>query len=159
MQTHRLSDWKERRKACTAAWQRKNKEKLNSYNRERRKIPEILEKRREHSRNNYRKNSVILLRKHKEWRTKLRCEVIDHYGRQCVCCGEKHLEFLTIDHIGGEGKKQKKQIGIGNGTAFYCWIKRNNYPDTLRVLCYNCNCSLGANKYCPHSSVPSTVPK
>lgn len=80
----------------------------------------------------------------------LRLEIINHYGGKCKCCGETSKEFLAIDHINGCGTKQRKKIG--GGVNFYNWIKRNNFPNTLRVLCHNCNQSLGFYGYCPHQN-------
>lgn len=30
---------------------------------------------------------------------------------KCACCGDGHIEFLTIDHINGDGNKHRKEIG------------------------------------------------
>jgi predicted transcriptional regulator len=32
----------------------------------------------------------------------------------------------------------------------YNWLKNHNFPSGFRVLCYNCNSSIGAWGYCPH---------
>lgn len=77
-------------------------------------------------------------------RQRLLC--IEHYGGKCDCCGEKRYEFLAIDHINGGGGKHRKQIG--NHTV--AWLVRNNFPDGFRILCHNCNQSLGHYGYCPH---------
>lgn len=74
--------------------------------------------------------------------------IINKYGGKCICCGEKYIEFLTMDHINGDGAQHRKKIGRGN---LYKWIITHNYPNTFRVLCYNCNCSIGHYGYCPHS--------
>jgi hypothetical protein len=31
------------------------------------------------------------------------------------------------------------------------WIKKNNYPERLQILCFNCNMAKAHNGYCPHS--------
>lgn len=81
----------------------------------------------------------------------LRMKAFDAYGGAvCACCGENRIEFLTIDHIDGGGYQHRKQIGVGAGTAFCRWLKNNNYPRGYRVLCSNCNSSLGRFDYCPH---------
>lgn len=67
----------------------------------------------------------------------------------CDCCSEKNVEFLTIDHINGNGNKYRKKIGGGSG-AIYRWLRDNNYPKGFRVLCMNCNYSIGIYGYCPH---------
>lgn len=86
-----------------------------------------------------------------EYRKLLRMEVLNAYGgAECVCCGEKRIEFLTIDHIDGGGHQHRKEIGVKAGTEFCRWLKKNNYPKGYRVLCSNCNGSLGRFGYCPH---------
>ena len=80
----------------------------------------------------------------------LKIKVINHYSNgsmECSCCGENIIEFLTIDHINGGGRKHLKQLGPGN---FYTWLIKNNYPEGFRVLCLNCNFANGQLGYCPH---------
>lgn len=77
--------------------------------------------------------------------------VFDHYGRQCVCCGESCFFFLTIDHIDNNGAEHRKQIGQWGAKNFYQWLRRNNFPEGFQTMCYNCN--LGKNRngvVCPH---------
>jgi len=38
----------------------------------------------------------------------VRREVIEHYGGKCECCGEEHMEFLSIDHVKGGGTKERR---------------------------------------------------
>lgn len=84
-------------------------------------------------------------------RTKL--AALDQYGgRFCACCRESHIEFLEIDHINGGGNKHRREIGQA-AKKMYRWLKVNNYPSGFRVLCSNCNKSLGAFGYCPHQRV------
>src|SRR5215469_14892323 len=70
---------------------------------------------------------------------------LQHYSQSeipfCACCGEKQLEFLTIDHINGDGRKHRREAGVGS--HLYAWPVRNNFPDGFQVLCFNCNCSKG----------------
>jgi hypothetical protein len=88
----------------------------------------------------------------REKNRKLKIEVIAAYGGKCVCCKEKNIEFLAVDHENGGGRKHRTEIA-GTGSAFYAWLKRNKFPkDGLRVLCHNCNQSLGLYGYCPHQS-------
>jgi hypothetical protein len=76
----------------------------------------------------------------REWYHQLRDEVIDAYGGKCKCCDETRKEYLSIDHIDGNGNKQKREIGVRTPQEFYCWLKENNYPEEFQVLCFNCNC-------------------
>ena len=90
----------------------------------------------------------------RKWRNRLRREAIIHYSNGancCACCGEKHYEFLTIDHVDGNGKAHRRQNKVSGGSSFYRWLKLNDYPLGFRILCYNCNCSFGAYGYCPHN--------
>jgi hypothetical protein len=101
----------------------------------------------------------------KKRREKMKFEVLAHYSNgvpECACCGESHIEFLTIDHINGRGAEHRREIfkrydnkRLG-GYAFYSWLKKNNYPDGYRVLCFNCNFSLGHFGYCPHNKLEKT---
>lgn len=82
---------------------------------------------------------------------KLRADALNAYGNKCVCCGESTEEFLTIDHVGGWGKDHRREIGSG-ASNIYQWLRKANYPQdgTIRLLCWNCNCSIGVRGYCPH---------
>lgn len=82
----------------------------------------------------------------------LKDEVYAAYGGySCSCCGTETKEFLSIDHIKGDGKEHRKLVGGGGrGVALYAWLKRNNFPSGFRILCLNCNFSLGHFGYCPH---------
>lgn len=81
-------------------------------------------------------------------------EVIEYYTNntnECSCCGEKHFEFLCVDHMNGDGHRQRKELGSsGSGTGFYLWLIKHDFPKGYRILCFNCNCSLGFSGYCPH---------
>lgn len=74
--------------------------------------------------------------------------VIRHYGGKCACCGENRIEFLSIDHVNGGGCKERKANRIGSHR--YKHIINEKFPKKYRVLCHNCNLSLGFYKYCPH---------
>lgn len=80
--------------------------------------------------------------------------IVQHYGAKCACCGETERQFLTIDHINNDGAKQRRELGPAH--KFYCWIIKNNFPSTLRILCFNCNCGRAINGgVCPHSKKDS----
>lgn len=82
---------------------------------------------------------------------RLRLVVFEHYGgAYCSCCGEKHIEFLCLDHINGDGGEHRKRDP--SATKLYRWVKKNNFPEGFRVLCQNCNSSFGLYGYCPHNS-------
>lgn len=66
---------------------------------------------------------------------KTKKEVLVHYGAKCARCGEEDTAVLGLDHINGDGHKHRKSSKQG----IYTWAKQNGYPDTLQVLCANCN--------------------
>lgn len=79
--------------------------------------------------------------------------VLSYYSQgepRCVCCGETEIVFLCFDHIKGGGTQHRKTLG-SMGRQFYYWLERNNYPEGYRVLCYNCNMSIGFYGFCPHA--------
>ena len=81
---------------------------------------------------------------------KLRQTVLKAYGGKCTCCGENHPEFLAVDHINGGGTKHRREVGAG--TTFYRWLIKNGCPAEYRLLCHNCNASLGYYGACPHQA-------
>ena len=88
-------------------------------------------------------------RRKTQW--KLKNHIIGYYGGKCNCCGENEIRFLCIDHINNDGHKQREKGKYTGGTAgFYYWIKKNDYPKDLQVLCYNCNMAKAFYKICPH---------
>lgn len=80
------------------------------------------------------------------YRIRTRNKVLSHYGAFCACCGEKEEAFLCIDHIhNGRGNPaHRPSNGINH------WIIQNNFPDTVQVLCYNCNGAKESRGICPH---------
>ena len=66
----------------------------------------------------------------------------------CACCGEYIVEFLSLDHV--DGRKVLEHGKYMMGTRLYYWARRNDYPPTLQVLCFNCNCAKGSYGICPH---------
>lgn len=73
------------------------------------------------------------------FRRRLRLEVLTHYAGgekpACKCCGEETLEFLCLDHLEGSSRADYKE----HGNKFFAWLKRNDYPRKMQVLCHNCN--------------------
>jgi hypothetical protein len=85
-------------------------------------------------------------------------QVLFHYGGnlpKCACCSESHVEFLTLDHIKGDGAEHRRQITGDprkcSGHHIYAWIIKNNFPEGFQVLCCNCNMAKGRSKvrFCP----------
>lgn len=86
-----------------------------------------------------------------------RLRVLTRYGGDppvCACCGTGHLEFLSMDHINGDGAAHRRLIGR---SSLYRWLEQNDYPEGFRVLCFNCNCAIGFYGYCPHNPPPENA--
>ena len=97
-------------------------------------------------------NNKELKQQHRE---KLRKVVLSHYSNgtlRCACCGESHIQFLAIDHKDGGGAKHRAKLNeLGyRGNGIFRWLKKNNFPSGYRVLCHNCNTSIGHYGFCPH---------
>ncbi len=73
-----------------------------------------------------------------------RSAALEAYGNECACCGEAGEQFLTIDHINGDGAAHRRETG---GNTYY-WLRQNGYPEGFRVLCWNCNSALGLRGFC-----------
>ena len=84
------------------------------------------------------------------YRRRTRIKALQKYGGKCVCCGELELLFLTIDHINGDGMKDRVHHG---GTGWFMELLRAPTRVDLQVLCYNCNMGREVNGgVCPHHS-------
>ena len=89
---------------------------------------------------------------------KLKVIVIKGLGGKCVCCGDIHIEFLTVDHINGDGSVHRDSVGKGVGV--YKDIRNQNFPlDKYRVLCSNCHFAITWYGYCPHVTETSRFEK
>lgn len=81
----------------------------------------------------------------------LRKTVYDYYGNKCACCGETEPLFLTIDHINENGAEFRKKMKGSCTYRCHRWIINNNFPDTVQILCRNCNTGKHMNGgICPH---------
>lgn len=78
-------------------------------------------------------------------------QVIDGYGGRCACCKEAKREFLSVDHVKGDGAKLRRESGAKEtSTSLYRKIVKLGFPKDYQILCYNCNLALAFYGYCPH---------
>ena len=106
---------------------RKSKKKQYEYNKKWRK--NNLEKYKGYKKRYYYDNLEKCRERGRRCQQKIRMQVLMHYSGDypfCSCCGEKTIEFLSIDHINGGGYRHKKDNKIH---SIYLWLKRNNYPN------------------------------
>jgi hypothetical protein len=84
----------------------------------------------------------------------VRAEMVTVYGGRCACpgCDETDPMFLTLDHVDGRPPEHaNRRLGSMTGHKLYMWARRNGWPKTLQLLCFNCNCGRARNGgVCPH---------
>jgi len=83
-----------------------------------------------------RQKCSFCLEGHKNYKLRLRLQVINAYGKICVCCGEDDLEFLHIDHINGHRQTNTTKRA---GHELFLELVQKNFPPGFQVLCANCN--------------------
>ena len=89
-------------------------------------------------------------RSRNKWR-EIRIEIFNHYGWECVCCGEKIKEFLSLDHINNDGFLDKNPNGDKkSGKELYLLVKKQGFPAKYQTLCMNCNWGKKVSGVCPH---------
>lgn len=154
---------RERLIAEAVAHQSANREEYLAYQRQNRL--DNLEARREQSRqwrlkngDKHRADSRRYALEHKQEiseklkksRREIKQTIVDGYGGACACCGERALEFLTIDHVNGDGADHRRSLGTKQSRVLYLALIAQGFPAGFRVLCFNCNSALGFYGYCPH---------
>jgi hypothetical protein len=63
---------------------------------------------------------------------------IEAYGHQCTVCGETDRDVLTFDHVADDGAAHRRALGSRSPDRLVKWARDNNWPDTLQLLCANC---------------------
>ena len=155
----------EQRKQYHKQWREKNKEKWNTYsakwysNNKEKRQRSIAEWAYNHSaeRKAYNKrwkeeNRERIDEQQRVRLLKYKTLVVEAYGGGCSCCGEKGIQFLTVEHIKRNGKEHRREIG-GN---LYLHLVKNNFPkEDLCILCMNCNWAERNGHPCPHKTEKS----
>ncbi len=54
-------------------------------------------------------------------------------------CRQTNVRFLQLDHIEGDGKRERKKYGVAR--KFFTYLILNKFPSNLQVLCSYCNAS------------------
>lgn len=84
----------------------------------------------------------IVCRKKRERRIHRKIELFTYYCNgssppKCIVCEAYNIDFLTIDHINGNGIKHRNGLGITGSSRFYDWLWKNK-PEGFQVLCFSC---------------------
>lgn len=151
-----------KKKAFQRAYYLKNRDRLLKQNREYIKRPDRIIIHRKHQlKYKHSKRGIETRRRYettkyykmlKERRLMIKKFIIAYYsdGKNCCnCCGEKQIQFLSVDHIDNDGYKHRKIIGPGR---LNWWLLRNYLPDGFQILCFNCNTAKGFYGKCPHQT-------
>lgn len=77
-------------------------------------------------------------------------EMVDVYGGECACCGEKEIAFLCLDHPDGGGLAERTEAG--GSAALMRKLKKDGWPKGYRILCANCNLATKYGRTCPHQA-------
>jgi hypothetical protein len=154
---------RDKNRAASLAWRKRNKEKANAARRAYSQRPEV--KAREKERRSMPEAKLKNAARQRKYRTanrdyvkelqrknyeKLRLKALSAYGGKCICCGESHSHFLSIDHINGGGKKDRRDRGCGTGGGNWYRLLLKQHLDHVQILCYNCNMAKGHYGQCPH---------
>jgi hypothetical protein len=115
------------RAQATKKWRKKNKKHVKDY---------------------HKKNYPI-------WEQKQRRICLTHYGNgklECICCGEKIYQFLTLGHVNDNGQEERRmyngQLGIMRR------LIKLGFPEGYETVCWNCNLGKRSNKgICPHKAL------
>ena len=75
-------------------------------------------------------------------RLKRKMAALNGYGSSCVCCGERRISMLDIDHVNNDGATHRKTIGR---KSMYDVVIKSRFPGTFQILCCNCNQSKRRN--------------
>jgi hypothetical protein len=118
-------------------WKLRNKKRVSEYNKQYYKENQDYEIQRA------REYRIKNIEQHNNWsktRTLYFKNIIyDILGRKCVRCGyDDDIDCLQLDHINGNGRKQRGSKSIRN---FYCYYASNHdiIKSDLQILCVNCN--------------------
>jgi len=75
---------------------------------------------------------------HNMQRGELRVEVLRYYGNgklACVCCGFSDFRALSIDHVDGGGREERRKY---RGLSYLRQLKKRGLPKGYQTLCMNC---------------------
>jgi hypothetical protein len=66
----------------------------------------------------------------KRYYSRLRTMIVEGYGGACACCGERHPEFLALDHVNGGGNAHRATT---KHSTIYADAVRRGFPPEYRL--------------------------
>lgn len=95
----------------------------------------------------YRPRKATLMRKYRaenpekyrkqsrDAKARLKAKLFEMYGYECAICGFEDTRALTLDHIKGNGNKERARLGE---RGVYRRAVERHRPTEYRTLCMNC---------------------
>jgi len=127
--------WREKNPNYTTEWYAKNLEKRRAYHKKWR--DENPEKVRAKMKKWRAKNPDKVRELYRRVRVKKRKRVLAMFDTHCVCCGLNDFRCLRIDHINGNGRKDRQHFA--NTNAFYSYLLA--LPEKELNKNYQCLCA------------------
>lgn len=126
----------EKRRAYHAAYSKK----WDADNIQRRRdINRVHDKKRAGSATRVKQKADVRQRRH----IRERIAVIEMYGGKCKFCPCTQYEYLTLDHVQGDGKQHRLEIASKYRTVYDYLLRENIIDHTrFRLLCWNCHMAL-----------------
>lgn len=81
---------------------------------------------------------IYFQERQKEHNRRVKIKVIEHYGGRCKCCGTENKKYLQLDHVNNDGADHRRNLKL-KCSGVYEWAAKNNFPDSLQLLCANCH--------------------
>jgi len=139
-------------RCASARWYQGHKRRTrlnnNRWRTKNRKYVRVRERRR------YARDRKKILMQCRQMNATLKSIIIAEYGGKCTCpkCPEKNPAFLTVEHVGGRGCKDRKENRSGAiSMRLYRRIIALGFPKTFTIFCWNCNAgSYRSGGICPH---------
>lgn len=83
-----------------------------------------------------------------DYQQRLKAEFVAAYGGCCTCCGEARIEFMSVQHVNGDGKQHRASV---HNARVYSDLRRRGWPKGgITVFCMNCNFATKNGRECPH---------
>lgn len=94
---------------------------------------EALAKRKKYLKKYKEQNADYLIDYRRYWRAERKRKVFEKFGSKCGKCGFTDIRALQIDHVNGEGYKEKNK-----SDTYYVKVL-NDITGSYQLLCANCN--------------------
>jgi len=93
--------------------------------------------------------NCLMVRRRPNGISKKFLKVMDVYGHQCNCCGERRERTLTLDHVRNDGGIER--IAMYSHQILEKAIREADRT-RYQILCWSCNKARALKGMCPHVS-------